>query len=95
MTDLTHKKLDEIITYHECSHMGVQPFKVYERKLADGRIEVRSRISIMGQTNETETDDPFSDRFTDNYSSGIGATRELAEQAMLEDMHKLSNSLWL
>lgn len=74
--------------------LGVAGDAVWMRKGADGIYEARMAVAILGTSGDSDVDDPFSDRFHDNYVHGRATTREKAIELMLKQQHEISESLW-
>jgi hypothetical protein len=76
---------------------GTTPVVVKE---IDGRFEARVGFALFGSANMTEEQmdaagrDPFSDKWQDNFCSGVGATREEAIAALEKDCESLYDSIW-
>lgn len=87
---------------HECSHLGVSgTTKIFTRRNPDGQWEARMGIALIGSTNmdfagyEAAQHNPFHEKFYDNYAKGLGASEGEALEALKEDVHKISESLWI
>lgn len=97
----TRKADPNTIRYYECSHIGVSGTTgIAIRKTPEG-FEARMGFALMGQTNMNEEEfracdyNPFHEEFHDNYVKGTGATEEEAMAAMKNDLHDISESLWV
>lgn len=90
---------DEIQVFVD-SNIGVSgTTEVHVKKTEEG-YEARMGVALLGTCNMSDEDfkacgyNPFHEDFHDNYVKGLGATQELALEAMKQDLRKMSDSLW-
>lgn len=88
------------ITAFTCSALGVSgTTRVFVKEIGPMKYEARVGIAIMGITNRKDDGlalaNPFDEDFRDNYAKGEGATKELAIEALRQDIKKTSEDLWL
>ena len=88
------------ITAFHCSAIGISgTTRVFVNEIEPGKkYEARVGIAIMGITNRKPEDlaaaNPFDEDFHDNFAKGEGPTKELAIEALRDDMKKTADSLW-
>lgn len=85
----------------ECENIGCNgSTPVFILESATG-FEARMGIALFGQTNMDEqgfkdcNNNPFHEKFYDNFVRGFGKTKEMAIANMKKDQTSMADSLWL